>query len=115
MGQTITTVDTELYVERVGQGSDVLLIAGLSDPAEAWQPQLDGLSDRYRVTAYDNRGAGRTPLPDGPLSLEMMADDAAAVLDSLEVPSAHIAGFSGAAGSRRSWRCAIPSWSAASS
>ena len=95
MGQTITTVDTELYVERVGQGSDVLLIAGLSDPAEAWQPQLDGLSDRYRVTAYDNRGTGRTPLPEGPLSLEMMADDAAAVLDSLEVPSAHIAGFSG--------------------
>ena len=59
--------ERELWVERRGSGPDVLLIAGLGDPAEAWQPQLDGLADRYRVTAFDNRGAGRTPLPDEPL------------------------------------------------
>ncbi len=55
--------DVELWVEQRGSGPDVLLIAGLSDPAEAWQPQLDGLSDRYRITAFDNRGSGRSPLP----------------------------------------------------
>ena len=48
----------ELWVERRGSGPDVLLIAGLGDPAEAWQAQLDGLADRYRVTAFDNRGVG---------------------------------------------------------
>jgi pimeloyl-ACP methyl ester carboxylesterase len=87
--------DVELWVERRGEGPDVLLIAGLSDPAEAWQFQLEGLADRYRLTAFDNRGAGRTPLPDRPLSVPMMADDAAALLRALEVPAAHIAGFSG--------------------
>jgi pimeloyl-ACP methyl ester carboxylesterase len=87
--------DIGLWTERRGQeGSDVLLIAGLGDPAEAWQPQLDGLSERYLVTAFDNRGAGRTPLPEGRLSATTMADDAAALLRALEVPSAHVAGYS---------------------
>jgi pimeloyl-ACP methyl ester carboxylesterase len=91
----IDTGDVGLWVEQRGEGPDVLLIAGLSDPAEAWQFQLEGLADRYRVTAFDNRGAGRTPLPEGPLSMEMMADDAAALLRALEIPAAHVAGFSG--------------------
>jgi pimeloyl-ACP methyl ester carboxylesterase len=86
--------DLELWVERRGSGPDVLLIAGLGDPAEAWQPQLDALADRYHVTAFDNRGVGRSPLPDRPLSAATMADDAAALLRALEVPSAHVAGFS---------------------
>jgi pimeloyl-ACP methyl ester carboxylesterase len=62
---------------------------------ESWQFQLDGLADRYRLTAFDNRGAGRTAMPEGFVTAEMMADDAAAVLRALEVPSAHVAGFSG--------------------
>jgi pimeloyl-ACP methyl ester carboxylesterase len=91
---SVHTGELELWVQRTGDGPDVLLIAGLGDPVEAWQFQLDGLSDRYRLTAFDNRGAGRTPLPDGPLSVAAMADDAAAVLRALEVPAAHVAGFS---------------------
>src|SRR3712207_3623298 len=94
MGEPIDANAIEIWTERRGQGPDVLLIAGLGDPAEAWQPQLDGLADRYRVTAFDNRGAGRTPLRGGPLSPAAMADDAAALLRALEVPAAHVAGFS---------------------
>ena len=86
--------ELELWVERRGSGPDVLLIAGLGDPAEAWQPQLDALADRYRLTAFDNRGVGRSPLPDEPLSVATMADDAAAILRALDVPAAHVAGFS---------------------
>ncbi|TDD15981.1 alpha/beta fold hydrolase [Kribbella turkmenica] len=89
------TSEPALWIERKGQGPDVLLIAGLGDPAEAWQFQLDGLGDRYRLTAFDNRGVGRTPLPDGPLTVATMADDAAAVMRHLEIPAAHVAGFSG--------------------
>jgi pimeloyl-ACP methyl ester carboxylesterase len=86
--------ELELWVERRGSGPDVLLIAGLGDPAKAWQPQVDGLADRYRVTAFDNRGVGRSPLPDEPLSVATMADDAAAILRALHVPASHVAGFS---------------------
>jgi pimeloyl-ACP methyl ester carboxylesterase len=73
----------------------VLLIGGLGDTVESWQFQLDGLADRYRLTAFDNRGAGRTAMPMGPVSVPAMADDAAAVLRALEIHSAHVAGFSG--------------------
>jgi pimeloyl-ACP methyl ester carboxylesterase len=87
--------ELEIWVEQRGDGPDVLLIAGLGDPVESWEAQLAGLSDRYRLTAYDNRGMGRTALPDTPFSVATMADDAAAVLAATGVPAAHVLGFSG--------------------
>jgi 3-oxoadipate enol-lactonase len=95
MGQHVRAGDLEIWTEQVGQGPDVLLIGGAGDTVESWQFQLDGLADRYRLTAFDNRGAGRTAMPGGSVSAELMADDAAQVLQALEVPSAHVAGFSG--------------------
>ena len=95
MDTTITTDDLEIYTQQTGHGPDVLLIGGLGDTIESWQFQLDGLADRYRLTAFDNRGAGRTPMPDAPTTVEAMADDAASVLRGLDIPSAHVAGFSG--------------------
>jgi pimeloyl-ACP methyl ester carboxylesterase len=88
---------TDLRIVQQGDGPDVLLIAGLGDPAEAWQAQLDGLQHRYRVTAFDNRGVGRSPLPpDGaPFTVASMAADAAEVLLAAGVERAHVAGFSG--------------------
>jgi pimeloyl-ACP methyl ester carboxylesterase len=84
-----------LHAESCGAGPDVLLVAGLGDTVEAWTAQLDGLSHRYRLHAFDNRGAGRSPmLPDGHTVADM-ADDAAAVLRADGVRSAHVAGFSG--------------------
>jgi pimeloyl-ACP methyl ester carboxylesterase len=93
-GTMLSTGEGNLWVDRRGGGPEVLLIAGLGDPAEAWQAQLDGLADRYHVTVFDNRGAGRSPLLDQPLSAGSMADDAASLLHALEVPAAHVAGFS---------------------
>ncbi|MGA4844237.1 alpha/beta fold hydrolase [Streptomyces sp. G45] len=95
MGEYVAANGTTIWVESRGQGPDVLLIAGLGDPAEAWEHQLDGLGDRYRVIAFDNRGAGRTPLPEEPLSVAMMADDAAQLLRALRVDRAHVVGYSG--------------------
>ncbi|WP_329117940.1 alpha/beta fold hydrolase [Streptomyces sp. NBC_01353] len=95
MGAYVEANGTRIWAESRGQGPDVLLIAGLSDPAEAWQAQLDGLSDRYRVIAFDNRGSGRTALPDEPVSMATMADDAVELLRGFGVDRAHVAAFSG--------------------
>jgi 3-oxoadipate enol-lactonase len=97
MGAHVRSGALEIWTEQVGQGPDVLLLGGLGDTVESWQFQLDGLADRYRLTALDNRGAGRTALPDGPVTVADMADDAAAVLDAQGIASAHVAGFSGGA------------------
>ncbi|MDQ3876606.1 MAG: alpha/beta hydrolase [Actinomycetota bacterium] len=95
MGRHVRAGDLDIWTEQVGKGPDVLLIGGLGDTVESWQFQLDGLADRYRLTAFDNRGAGRTAMPNETVSVEEMADDAAAVLRALGIPSAHVAGFSG--------------------
>src|SRR5918911_1746365 len=95
MGQHVQAGDLDIWTKQVGGGPDVLLIGGAGDTVESWQFQLDGLADRYRLTAFDNRGAGRTAMPIEPVSVEAMADDAAAVLRALDIPSAHVAGFSG--------------------
>lgn len=95
MGEHVEAGGTRIWTESRGHGPDVLLVAGLGDPVEAWEAQLAGLSDQYRVIAFDNRGAGRTALPDGPLSVASMADDAADALRALGIDRAHIAGFSG--------------------
>lgn len=87
--------DVELWFEQRGKGPDVLLIGGLSDTVESWEFQLAGLADRYRLTAFDNRGAGRSPIiPEG-FTVADTADDTAALLRSLGISSAHVAGFSG--------------------
>jgi pimeloyl-ACP methyl ester carboxylesterase len=72
-----------------------VLIGGLSDPAESWEPQLAGLSDRYQLTAFDNRGAGRSPMIPEDFTVADFADDTAALMRSLGITSAHVAGFSG--------------------
>lgn len=95
MGRHVRTRELDIWTEQVGEGPDVLLIGGLADTVESWQFQLDGLMDRYRVTAFDNRGAGRTAMPEGQVSVEVMADDAAGVLRALDIRSAHVGGFSG--------------------
>src|SRR5829696_4406652 len=95
MGEHVRAGDLDIWTEQVGEGPDVLLIGGLGDTVESWQFQLDGLAERYRVTAFDNRGVGRTAMPDGSATVEAMADDAAGVLRALDIGSAHVAGFSG--------------------
>ena len=95
MGRHVRAGSLDIWVEQVGSGPDVLLLGGAGDTVESWSFQLDGLADRYRLTAFDNRGAGRTAMPDEPLTVAAMADDAAAVLEALGIASAHVAGFSG--------------------
>jgi pimeloyl-ACP methyl ester carboxylesterase len=92
--RAISANGVDLWVHQRGSGPDVLLIGGLGDPHDCWQGQLDELEDRYRLTAYDNRGVGRTPMPAGGLSIRAMAEDAAAALRALGIERAHVAGFS---------------------
>jgi pimeloyl-ACP methyl ester carboxylesterase len=94
MGEQVRAGAVDLWMERRGQGPEVLIIAGLADPVEAWQFQLDGLQDRYRLTAFDNRGVGRSPMPPEPLTVAAVADDAAALMQALGVPTAHVVGQS---------------------
>jgi 3-oxoadipate enol-lactonase len=84
----------KLYWDEAGQGDPILLIMGLSWASNMWHRTRPLLSERYRTIAFDNRGAGRSDVPEGPYSIALLASDAAAVLDAAGVESAHIVGVS---------------------
>jgi pimeloyl-ACP methyl ester carboxylesterase len=78
-----------------GSGPPLLLINGYAATAADWDPTfLLGLARRRRVICVDNRGMGGSTLGDDELSVATMASDAVAVLDSLEIGSAPVAGWS---------------------
>jgi pimeloyl-ACP methyl ester carboxylesterase len=84
----------DLHHVQAGEGDDVLLLCGLGDDVTAWDGQLGPLSERYRVTVVDNRGVGRSSLPDGEFTVRDMAEDAAALCDAIGIGPAHLMGFS---------------------
>lgn len=81
-------------------GEPVLLIHGFASSATVnWVHPgwLKTLGDAgYRVIAIDNRGHGRSDKPHDPARYRppLMADDAAALLDHLGIPYAHVMGYS---------------------
>jgi pimeloyl-ACP methyl ester carboxylesterase len=83
------------YRER-GQGEPLLLIMGTGADHTFWGPQIEAFSKKYRVIVYDARGIGRSQTISPPSSCTMatMADDAAGILQALEIPRAHISGLS---------------------
>ncbi|MER3420674.1 MAG: alpha/beta hydrolase [Chloroflexota bacterium] len=87
--------EVTLYYETHGQGEPLLLINGFGSSSASWRPELiQGLARSFQVIAFDNRGTGQSDHPDEPWTLAQMADDAAALLDALAVPRAHVFGLS---------------------
>jgi len=72
-----------LHVVSRGEGPTVLLVHGSAVDHRTWTIQLTTLRDRVRLLAYDRRGAGRSPLPEGRdfVTVEELAADAAALLE----------------------------------
>lgn len=61
---------------------------------QAWEPQVEALAGRYRVLAYDHWGHGASDEPAGQGTLAGLAADAAALMDHLEIETAHFVGIS---------------------
>jgi pimeloyl-ACP methyl ester carboxylesterase len=84
----------ELEYEVIGSGEPVLLISPVL--ADGFLPLVSEsvLADRYQLIRYHKRGwAGSTHTPPA-VSVADHAADAAAILDHLELPRAHVAGHS---------------------
>ncbi len=93
----VTTSDgTRLHVIEQGprDAEPVLWLQGLNAPAAAWAVQLAHFGQTRRSVAPDARGVGKSDAPPGPYTTALLADDAAAVLDALQIESAHVVGTS---------------------
>ena len=87
----------ELYYELHGSETAPLLVLNngiIMNAATSWAFQTKALAQHYRILQYDCRGQGQSEHPGSPYSMEMHADDLAALLTTLNVDKAHIAGIS---------------------
>ncbi len=85
----------EIAFRDVGSGPDVVvLLHGFPFTSEMWSPQLESVSDRYRVIAPDFRGYGGSgPSPAG-YTMARLADDVDDLLGSLGIERAIVGGLS---------------------
>jgi pimeloyl-ACP methyl ester carboxylesterase len=84
----------ELWSEVRGMGPDVLFVQGVGLGGQAWSPQIDALCRDYKCLTFDNRGVGKSTGDITALSVDSMARDALAVLDSRAIARAHLVGHS---------------------
>ncbi|GLZ45638.1 alpha/beta hydrolase [Actinomycetospora sp. NBRC 106375] len=87
---TIDVNGTTLYYERRGDGPPLLFISGATGDAGHWTDVADALAGEYTVISYDRRANSRSPRPENyaRASITEQADDAAALLEGLELTPA---------------------------
>lgn len=72
----------------------VVLGSALGTTHRLWADQVDLLSERYRVVAFDHRGHGGSEVPPGPYSIDDLGADVVELLDDLGVGQASYVGIS---------------------
>ena len=83
----------EIAVEQQGDGDAVVMVHGLGGTSNSWYPQVGPLARFFRVVRLDLEGSGRSPAT-GALSIASFASDVIAVMDALDIPTAHLCGHS---------------------
>jgi pimeloyl-ACP methyl ester carboxylesterase len=89
------------YLEQ-GEGDTlVLLHGGMVSTNPLWTgvpiayaSYMEALATHFRVIAPDTRGGGRTRHDDGPMTFDVLADDVAALIETLGLERPAVAGFS---------------------
>jgi len=95
MAEARLSTGVSLYYEAHGQGEPLVLIPATGFSCEAWKPfQLPRLSQSLNLILHDPRGCGRSMHIQGSCTIDQMACDVAALLDHLEIDSAHVLGHS---------------------
>jgi len=78
-----------------GSGPPLVLIMGYRLSSSAWPSRfVDGLSKRFTVILFDNRGTGLSDKPTFGYELSNMAKDVCGLMDRLGIGRANILGYS---------------------
>jgi 3-oxoadipate enol-lactonase len=94
---TVDIDDTTIYFESIGTGPTVLFIHGLAGDASTFADVARRIADRYRCVSYDRRGHTRSSWGTREICDSLHADDAAALIESLDLAPCLVVGSSGGA------------------
>ena len=84
-----------MHYEMHGSGPGLLFVGGTGGDLRQKPNIFDSpLAAVFTVLAYDQRGLGRTDVPDGPYTMANYAEDANALLDAVAWESCHVFGAS---------------------
>jgi len=72
----------------------LMLCNSLGSTLHMWDGQMPQLTQHFRVLRYDRRGHGKSGVPAGPYTMEMLGRDALAVLDAAKIEKTHWCGLS---------------------
>jgi len=86
----------KLYYEDTGSGPPIVFCHEFAGDLRSWEPQVRYFTHRFRVITYNARGYPPSDVPTDPAaySMDVAVDDVAQLLRHLNIPSAHVVGFS---------------------
>ena len=82
-----------MVVEVQGEGEPAILVHGLGGTSNTFEPQMEALRG-CRAIRPDLPGSGRSPTPDGPLSIETFAEGLIRMARAVGADKAHFVGHS---------------------
>lgn len=85
---------TSLDYDARGSGPPILFLHAFPLDKSMWEAQVRAVAATHTALRFDARGFGGTPPGDGLLTMERIADDAAALLDHLALSRAILVGLS---------------------
>ena len=91
---TVKVNDINMYYRICGGGEPLVILQEAGIEISSMYNVLDAFAENYQVIALDNRGTGRTDMPDEHYSIEMMAEDTIGLMDEIGIKSAHVLGIS---------------------
>ena len=84
----------DLYYECHGDGEPLIFIPSTAYSGEVWKPSQMPLAESLKLIFHDPRGCGRSRASQTVYTIEQMAADVVALMDHIELPSAHLIGHS---------------------
>lgn len=92
--QHVSVNGLSIAYRHAGSGPALVLLHGFSLDSRSWRPQIEALSERFTILAWDAPGAGESQDPPATFLIADWADALAAVLDAAGVQRAHVVGLS---------------------
>jgi 3-oxoadipate enol-lactonase len=94
MKATVNGIETYYEIHGKEDAPWLVFSHSLACSVRMWDGETARQKDKYRVLAYDTRGHGQSAAPNGPYTLEQLADDLFHLLKKLEVSKPHFCGLS---------------------